>query len=235
VVLGSVVAISGASPPESDVAKILSGERRNLARPKVLGAFRFAARAGVHRAGFRSERSAESFTVPRHETIRRARQDGNRRSHSSERLALRKEAKEGSDRIARRTHGAVGKHQMPGRHLRLLVHPRKECVRLRAVEGHRTDPAVAVPGEDLVQRPTAEAAVGVVEQDVVGCHRTFSLERYDNLYCGRVHAIRAVERKNAYWGFEAVGIWNVTHPRAHPPGASTVLCRAGSLTTWSTG
>lgn len=70
-----------------------------------------------------------------------------------------------SDRPAR-GHAAVGRHQVPGRHLRLRIQTGQKPIGLRALKGDRPEPTASIPGEDLVDRPAAEPAVGVVEEDV---------------------------------------------------------------------
>ena len=59
---------------------------------------------------------------------------------------------------------AVGRHEMPGLHPPLGVHPHQKILGLRALERDGSEVAVPIPGEDLGQRPPAEPAV-IVEQD----------------------------------------------------------------------
>jgi hypothetical protein len=69
---------------------------------------------------------------------------------------------------------AVGRHEMPGLHLPLGVHPHQKILGLRALERDGSEVAVPIPGEDLGQRPPAEPAV-IVEQD----HRAFHAHRVE--------------------------------------------------------
>ncbi len=54
---------------------------------------------------------------------------------------------------------------MPAPHLLSLVHPREQSIGFGILQGDRTKTVVAVPRQDSVERPQAEPAIGVVEDD----------------------------------------------------------------------
>jgi len=54
--------------------------------------------------------------------------------------------------------------EVPGLHLPLAVHPHQKVVGLIALERDRPQSAMAVPGQEVGERPPAEPAV-VVEED----------------------------------------------------------------------
>jgi hypothetical protein len=54
---------------------------------------------------------------------------------------------------------------MPAPHLLSLVHPREQSIRFGILQGDRSKAIVAVPRQDPVERPEAEPAIGVVQDD----------------------------------------------------------------------
>jgi hypothetical protein len=60
---------------------------------------------------------------------------------------------------------SVGGHKVPGAHLRLRVDAGEETVSFGVLQGNRAQAVSPVPREHAIDRPAAEAAVGVVQKD----------------------------------------------------------------------
>src|SRR5207244_5145263 len=77
----------------------------------------------------------------------------------------------GEDSSQRLGHGtcreqlAVGADEVPGVEPHRWIHPGEQPLALLALDRDRTEAFRPVPGENLVQRPLAEDAVLVVEED----------------------------------------------------------------------
>src|SRR6266480_7449584 len=92
---------------------------------------------------------------------------GKRREDGGERAAAGKESREGFGRSPRREEPPVIAEEMPRIEARVGSDPREQARPLLALDRNRTHALRAIPGEDLVERPPAEAAVLVVQQDTL--------------------------------------------------------------------
>jgi hypothetical protein len=81
-----------------------------------------------------------------------------------------KKPHEGRHNGATRVDAPVRHHQVPGGHLSLLSHALEKYVGFQILEGNWPQPVVPVPGKKLADRPAAEVALSVVEDDCGGCH-----------------------------------------------------------------
>src|SRR5438477_13194868 len=84
-----------------------------------------------------------------------------------ERAAAGKQARERLGRCAGREELPVLADEMPRIEARVGSDRREQARPLFALDRNRTHALAAIPGEDLVERPPAEAAVLVVQQDAL--------------------------------------------------------------------
>jgi hypothetical protein len=83
------------------------------------------------------------------------------------------QGRESSQRLGRsagREHFAVA-DQMPRVEAQLWIHPPEQLLALFALDRDGPQALRAIPGEDLVERPLAETAVLVVEDEALGLSR----------------------------------------------------------------
>src|SRR5205814_384436 len=92
---------------------------------------------------------------------------GKRREEGRERAAAGKQSREGFGGSPRREEPPVSADEMPRIEARLGSDRREQARPLIALDRNRTHALPAIPGEDLVERPPAEAAVLVVQQDTL--------------------------------------------------------------------
>src|SRR5439155_6585612 len=91
---------------------------------------------------------------------------------------------------ARREQRAVGAHQVPGVEVRLWIYSGQQALARVALDRDSAETLRPAPGEDLVERPLAKAAVFVVKEDVLAwsCHRGASRGIGTRAIACRTHA-----------------------------------------------
>jgi hypothetical protein len=114
--------------------------------------------------------SAEAPPVSGDPSIRPLRGSRKPRRERGECPAAWKKPHEGRHNGATRVDAPVRHHQVPGGHLSLLSHALEKYVGFQILEGNWPQPVVPVPGKKLADRPAAEVALSVVEDDCGGCH-----------------------------------------------------------------
>src|SRR5437868_4476565 len=92
---------------------------------------------------------------------------GKRREGGRERAAAGKQSREGLGGRPRREESSVVEDEMPRIEARVGSDRGEQLRPLLALDRNRTQALRAVPGEDLVERPSAEAAVLVVQQNTL--------------------------------------------------------------------
>jgi hypothetical protein len=120
--------------------------------------------ARIRCAGPLTEDTAQAIAVPGDPPVGSIRRSRERPHEQGDRRTGRQQPCQVRDGPTAGVGAAIGRHEMPGRHLPLGSHPLKKVVGLRALERDRSEGAVAIPGEDLGKRPPAQPAV-IVEED----------------------------------------------------------------------
>ena len=121
---------------------------------------------GVDCASVRADSTTEPISVPRHPPVDAVVSAGKGLGQYSDGEA---EGKEASERTCGRTAGEapfIGGDEMPGSEPLVLAHVGEEPVSLLALDRNRSKLTAPIPSEDLVERPSAKAAVRIVENDV---------------------------------------------------------------------
>jgi len=128
----------------------------------------------VDGASARADPTTEPLSVPRYppvDTVGRPRKGLGQYSDGEA------EGKEASERTCGRTAGeapSIGGDEMPGSEPLVLAHVGKEPVSLIALDRDCVEVTAPIPSEDLVERPSAKAAIGIVENDVTFHHSRLS-------------------------------------------------------------
>ena len=129
---------------------------------------------GVDCASVRADSTTEPISVPRHppvDAVGRARKGLGQYSDGEA------EGKEASERTCGRTAGEapfIGGDEMPGSEPVVLAHVGEEPGSLLALDRDCAELTAPIPSEDLVERPSAKAAVRIVENDVTLHHSRLS-------------------------------------------------------------
>ena len=89
-------------------------------------------------------------------------------------------SEQGRERGAARAELTALPCQVPGRQSLLSRHPGEQTLRLGPLKRHRPQRAAAIPEEKLGERPAAESAVFVVENDRAGHSPKRRLRRCDS-------------------------------------------------------
>jgi hypothetical protein len=129
---------------------------------------------GVDRASLRADPTTEPVSVPRHPPVDAV---GSARKGLGQYSDGEAEGKEASERTCGRTAGEapfIGGDEMPGSEPLVLAHVGEEPVSLLALDRDCSKLTAPIPSEDLVERPSAKAAVRIVENDVTFHHSRLS-------------------------------------------------------------
>src|SRR5437763_7331818 len=84
-----------------------------------------------------------------------------------QRTSPREDSGQRLGRSTGREQRAVAGDQVPGVEAQIWIHPRKQAPALLTLDRDCPESLCTIPGEDLVQRPFAETAVLVVEDDTL--------------------------------------------------------------------
>src|SRR5438105_8168725 len=91
--------------------------------------------------------------------------------NSCQRTCPGKDSGQRLGRCTGREQRAVAGDQVPGVEAQIWIHPREEAPALLTLDRDCPESLCAIPGEDLVQRPFAETAILVVEDDALALCR----------------------------------------------------------------